>query len=452
MARNGGTTHRQRTWYEAQIDLAERADGFLWECSDGKKLPEDVTDETDVGSFLHAVCDLLRLEELEDCGQEVSDEQAAEVLDRLRQAIDRFPSWPEAWHYRLVAPLVESLEELGLGWIALELVHGLPADEPGSGIAWKEIAEPSRRLMPPFVRVLIEEGTPAHEMESLVDPMRALSHAEPDDEELRKTFERLLLYTAMIGRQEVLLEHRRRWVSQEPLPQPLVEAVGQLRGVLHDSDLIGCAAHLLVSDMLAAGMLPDGVPAKQAVAAAAAYLIGRDSEEEPSYPDLARWAGTNAVKIRKLAKRVAAVADWQPDDEPTGVRQVRRWLTESLTPIDLPARWTPFPDQARPPYSDEAARRRLVELREVAWRMVDPAEALRFVADAFTFGGAAPDEMNHQIALEVITIWRDLRELDVTAIDVDGDEDEWDAADEDDLEDDLDWEIEDDSTDRGPGQ
>lgn len=424
-----GQVGRHSSWYVAEIELAERAADLLWDCTDGDPLPEVLGPVGDVHSFLEAVCEVLRLEDLEDRGRNIPEEQANVALTRLKEAVERFVSWPAARHYQVAAPLAEALEGVGLGWLALELIAGLPMDEGSSPDETQEISASFRRLLPAYVRILIGEETEEDELEVLIRALRQLHDADPDDEELAATLENALLVNAERGRKQVVLEDRRRMVAREPLPKELREVVGQLREFAHDSDLIECSLHLLLADALAAGVLGEGVPPKQVAAAAMAYLIEADLDVAVDLHPFARWAGVSVVKIETIKKRIAAVSDWQPDggDGPAGDRRKRRWLTEALTFIDLPARWTPYEDPARPPYSTAAAERRLDELREVAWLMVEPAEPVRFVADAFRFGGEAPREMDDEIGVAAIAIWREQCVVDIAGRDNGVDDDGWDG-------------------------
>jgi hypothetical protein len=107
--------------------------------------------------------------------------------------------------------------------------------------------------------------------------------------------------------------------------------------------------------------------------------------------------------------------------------------------MDLwPARWTPDREtEDVPPYSIEAARTRIDELRDRSWLIIDGWEAVKFVVDSFRFGGDAPDEIDEEIAHEILEVWRDGRLIDLDRLsDDEDDEDDEDELDEwdDDLE------------------
>jgi len=62
--------------------------------------------------------------------------------------------------------------------------------------------------------------------------------------------------------------------------------------------------------------------------------------------------------------------------------------------------------------------------------MIDPLEPVRFVSEAFVYGGDAPDEIDEHIVVEALEIWREECLADASAPDdLDGD-DPW----EDDLD------------------
>ena len=71
----------------------------------------------------------------------------------------------------------------------------------------------------------------------------------------------------------------------------------------------------------------------------------------------------------------------------------------------LPARWVPGPGQERPVYTEEAARQRLEELRDLAWLMIDEIEAVRFVSEVFRSGEGGADSMGIALVHDVIELW-----------------------------------------------
>ncbi len=154
--------------------------------------------------------------------------------------------------------------------------------------------------------------------------------------------------------------------------------------------------------------------------------------EEVDVHRLALWAGTNVTKISKLMKRISTVSQWQPPGEtaPPEARHHQRWLVETISLAILPVRWTPREDSARSTYSTAAAEKRIEELREVAWLMIDPLEPVRFVSEAFVYGGDAPDEIDEHIVVEALEVWREECLADASALDDLDDDDGW----EDDLD------------------
>jgi hypothetical protein len=422
------------TRYDAEIALAEEACSLLEEWFDGEPMPEGAEGAVDVHRFLDAVCEVLRLEDLEEQGRELPEEQANAALGRLKEAIDRFSSWPSVRRFQVAAPLVEALEGVGLEWLALKILTALPDAEVLNPEESAEVRQPFRRLLPAYIRILVEEDAWVDEVQELLHALRDISEEDPDDDDVAAALEQGLVMNAVRSRQRLLLDDRRRLVASEPLPQPLQDAAAQLRGEVHDSDLIECGFHLLLSDAIAAGVLPEGLPPKQIVAAAMAYLMSLEMEpEEVNVHSLALWAGTNVTKISKLMKRISAVSEWQPHDA-EGLPEVRhhqRWLTSNISLAILPVRWTPREDSTRSTYRTAAAEKRLEELREVAWLMIDPLEPVRFVSEAFVYGGGAPDEIDEHIVVEALEIWREECLADASALDdLDDDDDGEDDRDE----------------------
>jgi hypothetical protein len=436
VARGKGHVVGHPSRYEAEIALAEQASDLLEEWVEGDKpLPEGKEGETDVHRFLEAVCEVLRLEDLEEQGEDLSEDEATATLDRLKEAMGRFSSWPNLHRFQVTAPLVEALESVELEWLALELLTELPDADLLSPEESASVQQTFRRLLPAYIRILAAQQEWADEIDELLRGLREILDEDPDDEVVADALEHGIVLNAVRSRQRLLLDDRRKMVADEPLPHELQEAAAQLRGLVHDSDLIQCGIHLLLADAIAAGVLPVGLPPKQIVAAAMAYLMSLEMEpEEVNVHSLALWAGTNVTKISKLTKRISAVSEWQPQDA-EGLPEVRhhqRWLTSNISLAILPVRWTPREDSARSTYRTAAAEKRLEELREVAWLMIDPLEPVRFISEAFVYGGDAPDEIDEHIVVKALEIWREECVVDASAPDdLDGD-DGW----EDDLEED----------------
>jgi len=433
MARGEGRVVGHPTRYDAEIALAEQACDLLEEWLEGEPLPEAEKGGGDVHRFLDAVCEVLRLEDLEEQGEDLSEDVAAAALDRLKEAMGRFSSWPNLHRFQVTAPLVEALESVELEWLALELLTELPDAEVLDPQESATARHSFRRLLPAYIRILDALDKWVAEVEELLRGLREIYDEDPDDEVVADALERGLILNAVRSRQRLLLDDRRRMVADEPLPQPLHEAAAQLRGLAYDSDLVECGLHLLLCDAIAAGVLPADAPPKQVVAAAVAYLMSLEIDpEEVDVHRLALWAGTNATKISKLMKRISTVSQWQPPGEtaPPEARHHQRWLVETISLAILPARWTPREDSARSTYSTAAAEERLEELREVAWLMIDPLEPVRFVSEAFLYGGDAPDEVDEHIVAEALRIWREERLADASALDHPDGDDSW----EDDLE------------------
>ena len=427
MARRKGRVVGHPSRYEAEIALAEQASDLLEACVEGDDpLPEGKERGGDVYRFLEAACEILRLEDLEEQGEDLSEDEATAALGRLKEAMDRFSSWPSVHHFQVAAPLVEALEGVDLEWLALELLTELPDADLLSPEESASVRQTFRRLLPAYIRILAAQDGWVSEVEELLGALREILAEDPDDEVVADALEQGVILNAVRSRQQLLLDDRRRLVASEPLPKPLQEAAAQLRGEVHDSDLIDCSFHLLLSDAIAAGVLPEGLPPKQIVAAAMAHLMSLEMEpEEVNVHALALWAGTNVTKISKLTKRISAVSEWQPQDA-EGLPEERhhqRWLTSNISLAILPVRWTPREDSTRSAYRTAAAEKRLEELREVAWLMIDPLEPVRFVSEAFVYGGDAPDEIDEHIVVKALEIWREECVVDASAPDdLDGDD------------------------------
>jgi hypothetical protein len=219
------------------------------------------------------------------------------------------------------------------------------------------------------------------------------------------------------------------------LPPDLESALTELAEEVSEREIFTFSLHLMLADAVAADLVPKGADPHHVVAAAVTALVNRDQlDERADVRSLARLVKAPARTIEKLAQRLDDALDWTPRgfDGEVELRQHERWRLASAQMEFMPVRWVPLGDAERPPYTEAAARARLDELRDVVWLMPEPLEAVRFVSECFSYGGEAPDEMDGEIALEIINLWKQERVIDIDEL-VDSDEpddEDWDEDDE----------------------
>jgi hypothetical protein len=422
--------------YDAEIALAERAVFLIEERLEHGRLPDDSKPKGDVHELIDAVGELLHLEGLEYRGRPVSQKRVVKAVERLRSAVDRVALWPSVPRTLVIAPLGEALEEFEVEWIAIELFSALPDFETMNEQEREATLGAVRRIVPAQIRIVIATGDWEPEFEALLRLLREMALADPGDAKVEDALRRGIVFHALRGRDALLAEERRGLAATEPLPKDLEDALAELADEEIASDLVMLSLHLLLVDLGGADLVPDRASPRQVVAAVFAALVEHDDpEERPDARRLASWAKISLRRLAALSRQVDPVFDWVPPgfDGPIEVRQEKRWRYGSLTMEFMPPRWVPPADSTLPPYSEVAARERAAELRDIAWLMIDPMEPVRFVAEAFHYGDGAPDEIDTDLALELVDLWKQEKVIDTMTLEdeIESDED-WD--------DDGDWE------------
>jgi hypothetical protein len=420
--------------YEGEIALAERSYDLLAERLARGRLPDETSPQGDVYALIESVGELLHLEALENDGRSISQKRLEKATENLQVVMERLSSWPAVPRTLVIAPLAEVLEEFELEWIAIELMMSFPALDFLSLEERQAIHGAIRRIVPVQVRIAISGDDWAPEFEDLLRLLR-------EDEELEDTLRRGVVYHALLGRSALLEEDRRALADAEPLPQEFADALEELASEAVEFELLTLSLHLVMADLIEAGLVPDDATPRQVVTAVFVAFIERDEPKDRfNIRRIARWAKITPRRLEDLVRQVDAVFDWTPPDfeGPVEGRQEDRWRAGSSTLEFLPARWVPRGDSARPPYTETAARERAAELRDVMWMMVDPLEPVRFISEAFRYGDGVPDQMDEGLALEVVDLWKQKRLVDTGQL-----QDEVDIDDE--------WDDDDDWADEGPG-
>ena len=427
--------------YDGEIALAERSYDLLAERLARGRLPDETLPQGDVYALIDAVGELLHLEVLDNDGRSISQKRLEKATENLQLVMERLSSWPAVPRTLVIAPLAEVLEEFELEWIVIELMMSFPALDFLSLEERQAIHGAIRRIVPVQVRIAISGDDWAPEFEDLLRLLRDMALDEPEDEELEDTLRRGVVYHALRGRSALQKEDRRALADAEPLPRDLADALEEFTGEALESELLSVSLHLVLADLIEAGLVPDGATPRQVAAAVFAAFFGRDEPEERlDFRRLARWAKIAPRRLEDLASQVDAVFEWTPPDFEGSIeaRHENRWRAGTSTLEFLPARWVPRGDSACPAYNETAARERAAELRDVVWMMIDPLEPVRFISEAFRYGDGAPDQMDEELALEVVDLWKQERLVDTGTM-----QDEFDSDD--------DWDDEDDWADEGQG-
>lgn len=396
--------------HEAEIKLAERAFHVLMERMALGRMPTDALPSGDVYDLLRAAGEQLEIEARRDKDERVSKRKIKKTDAGLASAIARLAEWPDDPRSRALAHLVEALRKVELESVADDLLAAMPETDATAFEEREEAPEDSSPATPERVRDIIESGEWTPDLDDLLRRLRDMTAEDPDDGNLLDLLQRGIVFNAVAGREHLLLEERRRLAEAEPLPEELAAALAKIPGEAVDSELVRLGLHLVLADVVAANLVPPKTPPKMTVAATLVAMLRRDEPgKKPDINPLGDWAKINPLKIDVLSDEVEPVFAWEPPGHEGSIerRHERRWEVRSLMFQLLPVRWTPGRDEGLPPYSKEAARARLEELRDVAWLMIDEMEPVRFVSEAFRYGDGALDAMDLDLVHEVIELWEE---------------------------------------------
>ena len=398
--------------FDAEIKLAERGYHVLMERFALKRMPADALPVGDVYKLLDTVGEQLEIDALVEKGEKVPKKRIKNAARATVSAIDRLTEWPEGPRLRVAAALVTTLRAAEFDTVANNLLVALQqADAHASDAAAHAddvpVLEAPPVDVPARVRQIIESGEWTPELEHHLRTLRAETVENPD-ENLLNLLNGAVVFNAVAGRKHLLLEERRRLVEAEPLPEDLAGALDTVPDEIVGSALSRLGLHLVLADVVAAGLVPDRASPEMTVAATLVAMQRLDVPgKKPNIDALGSWAKTMPLKLDVLSDDIAPVFKWEPPGLGASVEQrhEQRWKVESLLYQFLPVRWTPRPHEERPPYSPEKARERLEELHDFAWLMVDEIEPVRFVSEAFRFGDGAPEALGLDIVRDVISLW-----------------------------------------------
>lgn len=396
--------------YKAEIKLAERGFHVLMERIAMKRMPADALPSGDVSDLLNSAGEQLEIQALQNDEKRVPKRRLKKAARNLVSAIDRLTEWPEEPRLQVASLLVTTLRTVELDSVADNLLVALQqADSLVSDGKEATIADLSSTA-PDRLRSIVDSGSWTPELDDLLLQLRDMPEDVPHDDNLLDTFKRGLLFNAVAGRKHLLLEERRRLVAAEPLPKELAKTLEKIPDDVVGSELVRLGLHLVLADVVAAGLVPEKVSPKMTVAATLVAMLRLDEPgKKPGLDPLGSWADTMPLRIDVQSDEMAPVFKWKPPDYEGSIerRHEERWKVQSLMYQFLPVRWTPARHEELLPYSKAKARERLEELRDVAWLMIDQIEPVRFVSEAFRYGDGAPDAMDLDLVHEIIELWEE---------------------------------------------
>ncbi len=397
--------------YEAEIRLAERGFHVLMERIALKRMPADALPTGDVYRLLDAAGEQLEIQALQDSDKKVSKRRLKKATRELVSAIEDLIQWPEEPRLQVASELVATLRTVELASVAENLLVALqqaaaPADDEATENREAAVEPPITPLE--MTQRILDSGRWTTELDDLLRQLRQAHLENPDDEALLEALKRGIVFNAVSEREHLLLEERRRLAETELLPDDLAQVLVELPTEILSNDLSRLGLHLVLADVVAAGLVPEKTSPEMTVAATLAAMLRADEPgKRPDINALGDWAGANPLKIDVLSDDIAPVFKWLPegDEGSAEQRHEKRWKVESLMYQFLPARWIPGRGQELPRYSKDVARERLEKLRPLAWLMIDEIEAVRFVSESFSFGNGAPDSMDLDLVNEIIELW-----------------------------------------------
>lgn len=402
--------------YESEIALAERAYDLILERMARGYLPRDIPAEGAIPKLIDAVGELLHFEALEADGRRIPHKEMQKSVTRLESAVYGLGDWPDIPRLLAMAPLVVALEELEIPWLATEFMGLLPDMTPETEAENADVRAAIGRVALTQLRLALASEYWDESFEAALRRLREEVIANPDDDQMEHTLKQAVIFHAINARITLLEAERKKMAANEPLPDDLVAALDDFASKVTPIDMVRWGLHLVLSDVLTADLAPEGTPPKHLVAATEAAIIREDDPDiDVDLKKLARWAGLNPKKLRALRDLVAPALEFTPEgcEEGREFFQEKRWRIDTGSTDLWPPRWTPAEDAADlPPYTADAARARIDELREVAWMIIDPVEALSFMTGAFRYGGSAPDAIDEELVPEIVEIWKTERIID----------------------------------------
>ena len=345
--------------FEAEIKLAEQSHDLVLERMARGRLPDSAVPKGDVAALIDAVGEMIHLAALEADGRKLSRKKMASAVDQLREAVESDRGVAGVARAMVIAPLVGDDGGVGDRVAGGGLMAMLPNADALSEQERDLVLPALLRTLPVHARIAIDEHDWAPDFEAVLRGLRELALHSPDDDDLSFTLKRAVVFHAVLSRDGLLTEERRALAAAEPLPDPLVGALDELHGDAFEGDLIRVSLHLVLADLVAAGMVPDSEKPRSVVAAAYLALAERDEpEERVDLLKMARWAQTRPQHLKKLKAQVDPVFDWMPPgcDELLEARQQNRWRTLSGEMEFMPARW--LPDGQRKSFRPTPQKRR----------------------------------------------------------------------------------------------
>jgi hypothetical protein len=426
-----------KTDFESEIKLAERGFHVLMERVALRRMPADALPTGDVFDLLN-----VEIEGYVEKGEKVSKRRIRKAASKLKATLKRLAKWPEEPRIKVATMVADTLRRVELDSVVDDLLAAMlvldapeseeleepetvaedeesaatgEPEEPEETEEVEDLEEPDQAAelpaeqVPERIREIIESAEWTSELDDLLRRLREITIEDPESGH-GDLLSGGIVFNAVAGRKHLLLEERRRLAEAEPIPDELAEAVDKLPESVVGSELARLGLRLVLADVVAGEFAPENNPPEITVAATLVAMQRADEpEKKPDINSLGDWAGTNPLKLDVISDDIAPIFEWKPNDHDGSVerRNEQRWKVHSLLYQFLPVRWTPSPHDELPPYSDEAARERVEELRDYGWLMVDEIEPVRFVTEAFRYGDGAPDAVGLEVVRDIISLWQE---------------------------------------------
>jgi hypothetical protein len=426
--------------YREHIELAERTNDTLieWIEEDGTSEPA-FRPAGPVADVLTAMIRLFLMEEKADSPRPVPQHHLADQERRVRDTVAGLSLYPPDVRLCVAAPVAEIAETLLVGWIVSDLLEIVASPEDAFDTGELKVVQSAMdRLLVISVRMMIATDEWSEDFEEILATLYDVWTNSPPNDRTTSTLQRALLFHALKGRQELVIRDRRELVDDEPLPKTLTQSLARMTEDLELDPAVPPCLHLALVDALAAGLIPKRTKPPVTVASAflawARFDTAEHSDEDrnemlPDVRDLARWARCRPKDIHDRSGELVAVFDmrpWEDLDSHTRERQIERFFVARHSLTAMPARWVPADAWQRPGTAEELLQRRLEELRDVAWMMVDSAEPILFVLEALPGLRGFDPEFYDAVEREAVTIWNEHKVVDLAEFDDDGDRDDGD--------------------------
>ncbi len=127
---------------------------------------------------------------------------------------------------------------------------------------------------------------------------------EDPDDDLLNLLKGGVVFNAVTGRKHLLLEERRRLAEAEPLPEELAAAFAEVPGDVVGTELIRLGLHLVLADVVAAGLVPEkSLPETVVAATPGRHAPTRRARQKAQHRPVGRLGENDAPEDRCPVRR-----------------------------------------------------------------------------------------------------------------------------------------------------